>query len=119
MNGDGVVQNVSVTARRSLANALPPALGSSKRSISGTVLETSDSGPRPLEGWFVGWDSGDRVNDQAVVAAWTFTDAAGRFFLCGLPRAELVLLVNNGTARRATTQRLDAVQDSAVTIEIP
>jgi len=50
------------------------------RSVAGTVIETTSSGTRPVSGVFIDYEP---IMD--FPAATTYSDANGRFGLCGLP----------------------------------
>jgi hypothetical protein len=74
-------QIVSTAQRSSTPEAIaPPAPGF--RSISGVIL---DPGQRPLHGAFVDFEP---IED--FPAAFTFSDASGRYLLCGIPDGEKV-----------------------------
>ena len=66
----------------SLANlsAARPQSGPGSRTVSGAVLEATQTGRPPVEGASVGWEG---LFD--IVVAETRSDAAGRYLLCGLP----------------------------------
>ena len=61
----------------------PPAPGF--RSISGVVLEKTDAGTQPVAGAYVAYEWFEDIS-----AAYTFSDAAGRYLLCSVPDGETV-----------------------------
>jgi hypothetical protein len=76
-------QDVTLTSLQNLAsgNSLRPPPVPGTRTISGVVFEVTAAGRQPIEGATVGFEGN---ND--ITSAWTFTDASGRYLLCGLPR---------------------------------
>jgi len=53
------------------------------RTVSGVVLQSTNTGPRPVAGAWVDFEPTLEPLDDWP-AAYTFTDASGRFSLCGL-----------------------------------
>jgi hypothetical protein len=49
------------------------------------VYEVTEAGRRPIEGASVGWEA-----SLDLVVADTWSDAAGRYVLCGLPAGPVV-----------------------------
>jgi hypothetical protein len=87
-------QDVTLTSRENLAagNSIVPPRVPGTRTISGVVFEVTETGRRPVENMSVGWEA-----DMDWVAAWTFTDARGRYLLCGLPETRLTLFAATTT----------------------
>ena len=71
--------DVTLTSTRGPSGA-PAASVPGRRSVTGTVATMTSAGKRPVANATVAWDA---ANDDW--RAWTQTDAAGRFALCGLP----------------------------------
>lgn len=70
--------DVALSARRG-PSGVPSAAVAGRRTVSGTVYTETTSGKLPVANAVVAWDVS---NDD--FRAWTETDAAGRFMLCGL-----------------------------------
>jgi hypothetical protein len=81
-------QDVTVTSRDNLAiaNSLPLPAVPGTRTISGVVFEVTEAGRQPVAEVMVGFEG-----FMDFVSAWTFTDASGRYVLCGLPETSLML----------------------------
>jgi hypothetical protein len=98
------------------ANVLLTGLPSSPntRHVSGTVYEMRDTERRPVAGVWVGWEP---IMDTVV--AETFTDAHGRYRVCGLPRERVeVFAVRIGTYR-PLSQVVEAGGDAVSDFELP
>lgn len=116
--GAEATQDVTLTSRDNIAvgnSSLPPRIPGT-RTISGVVSDVTEAGRQPIEGVWVYFDTGDRVNDQAVFAAWTFTDGSGRYLLCGLPETQLSLHVYHSNFRRGVRQNVEAGSDTVLAI---
>ena len=77
----GLVSRVNLTA--AISESAPGV-----RTVSGTIVEVTSTGEQPVAGASVAFH--DATEDVSV--AWTFSDATGRFALCGLPEQETVSL---------------------------
>jgi hypothetical protein len=98
------------------ANVLLTGLPSSPttRHVSGTVYEMRENERRPVAGVWVGWEP---IMDTVV--AETFTDAQGRYRICGLPRERLeVFAVRIGT-NRPLSQVVETGGDAISDFELP
>src|ERR1700730_12605541 len=69
------------------------------RSVSGTVVEMTATGSQPVAGASVVFGAGSAASGPSAVfepaenpAAYTYSDATGRFALCGLPANDTVYL---------------------------
>ena len=84
VQGDATV-NLQLVAKANLTASTnqPPMPG--LRSVSGVIVETTPLGRQPVAGVFVDFEP---VADSP--AAVTYSDAAGRFLLCGLPQDRAV-----------------------------
>jgi hypothetical protein len=80
INGDAPA-NVQLVVRSAVGSAPMPSLNG-YRTVSGVVLQTSMSFAQPAGGVWVDFEP-DPSTDWP--AAYTVTDASGRFSLCGLP----------------------------------
>ena len=116
--GAEATQDVTLTLRDNIAvgNPSQPPHVPGTRTISGVVSEVTEAGRQPVEGAWVGFNTGDSVNDQAVFAAWTFTDGSGRYLLCGLPETQLSLQVFDSNFRRGVRQNVEAGSDTVLAI---
>jgi hypothetical protein len=100
-----LTMDVALVSRANLtASPMPSAPGF--RSVSGTVVEMTATGSQPVVGASVAAQAG--VNNNVFApsenpAAYTYSDAAGRFALCGLPENATVYLeaygVGSGSAQ--------------------
>ena len=112
-------QDVTLTSAQNLAagNSLRPPHAPGTRTISGIVFESTQAGRQPIEGAWVGFTvdpSGD------IAGAETFSDASGRYLLCGLPETRLTSLfaVKNGYSRDELWKSVDAGSDTTLDIEL-
>jgi hypothetical protein len=87
------------------------------RTISGIVFEITEAGRQPIEGAWVGFTV-DLAGD--VAGAETFSDATGRYLLCGLPETRLTSLfaVKNGYSRDNLWKSVEAGSDTTLDIEL-
>jgi hypothetical protein len=120
VDGADAVQDVVLTSRENLtfSSSYVPLGAPATRTISGVVFEVVDDGERAIEGVWVGWDTGETVNDQQVVAAWTFTDANGRYLLCGLPETPLTLTAYEANFRQPVRTHVAVGSDALFDIEL-
>jgi hypothetical protein len=105
--------DLTLTAK---ANVLLTGLPSSPntRHVSGTVYEMHENGRRRVAGVWVGWEP---IMDTVI--AETFTDAEGRYRICGLPRERLeVFAVRIGTYR-PVSRFVEAGGDARTDFELP
>ena len=98
------------TANVSLARPTP---APNLRSVAGVVFELTPAGRRPVHGATVAWETGF---DGFV--AWTLTDAAGAYFLCDMPRADIDGLFATKAGMVAVAPRIAAGGDAVVDIEM-
>jgi hypothetical protein len=68
------------------------------RSVSGVIVEDTPTGKQPVAGTFVDFEP---LED--FPAAVTYSDAGGRFLLCGLPQTDTVILGASVAGRVAYT----------------
>jgi hypothetical protein len=83
------------------------------RWISGTIVEITPAGKEPVAGAFVDFEPLEDLN-----VANTYTDAAGRFALCGLPQNDSVTL-GAGLAGRVVYAKVPPGQTTGVEITLP
>jgi hypothetical protein len=111
-------RDVTLTSlqNRAAGNSLRPPPVPGTRTVSGIVFEITKTGRQPIEGAWVGFTvdpSGD------VTAAEAFSDASGRYLLCGLPEGRLSLLAaKNGYSRDDMWKSVDAGSDTTLDIEL-
>ena len=93
------VQLVSKENVTSRPDGIP--MTSGFRFVSGRVLENTPEGQRPVQGTFVDYEP-----YMDFPAAWTVTDANGRYLICGIPAdSPAVIGVNvKGVAKYATAE---------------
>jgi len=87
----GRTVDVQLSSAEALSGGVPVSTAGRRR-ISGTVYALTPAGREPTSDVVVAWDMSD--DDYK---AWTQTDSAGRFTLCGLPvdRVHLVAVQGN------------------------
>lgn len=95
----------------SLESVTPPAPG--YRSVSGVIFEKTDAGTRPVAGVFVDFEP-----TMDFPAAVTFSDAAGRYLLCGLLDNETVS-IGAGLGNRVAYVSVPAGRSTGVDIMLP
>jgi hypothetical protein len=83
--GDNATLDLRLTSIANLSSARPKSDPGS-RTVSGIVFETTATGPRPVQGATVGWFA---FFDNGEGMARTFTDAAGFYLLCSLPKSRI------------------------------
>jgi hypothetical protein len=71
-----------------------PAVG--RRSVSGVIYKITDTGRQPVAGAFVDWEPFWEFS-----AAFTYSDAQGRYSLCGVPDASTGAIVASSEKRAA------------------
>jgi hypothetical protein len=84
--------DVQLSSAEALSGGVPVSTAGRRR-ISGTIYALTPDGRQPMSDVIVAWDLSD--DDHK---AWTQTDSAGRFTLCGLPvdgRVHLVAFQGN------------------------
>jgi hypothetical protein len=112
VHGDTTVDLALVSrAALSASSSQPAVVGS--RTVSGVVVETTPTGKQPMAG--VGVDF-EPLED--FPAAITYSDAGGRFLLCGLPRNETVKL-GAGIGGRVAYVNVAPDQSTDVEITLP
>ena len=90
----------------------PPAPGS--RSVTGTIVENTADGPRPLAGVFVDFEP---IMDFPA-AVTSNSDAAGRYMLFGLPDGQTVS-IGAGLGNRVTYVNVAPGRTTGVDIVLP
>jgi hypothetical protein len=118
ISGD-LTLNIALVSRANVTAApmpSPPGL----RSVSGTVVEMTATGLQPVAGAYVTAEAGlDPIfAPSELPAAYTYTDAAGRFALCGLPNAP-VNLEADGVGSASAQVTVAAGQTSNIQIALP
>jgi hypothetical protein len=102
-----LVSKVNLTA--STTESAPAGL----RWVSGTIVEITPTGKQPVAGVFVDFEP---LED--FPAAVTYSDAAGRFALCGLPQNDTVK-VGAGLGNRVTYANVPPGQTTGIEITLP
>jgi hypothetical protein len=95
---DPLEVDVALSSAEGLLNG-PPARVAGRRNVSGTIYTPTSTGKQPVSEAHVAWDlSADNFK------AWTQTDGAGRFVLCGLPmNLSLSIFSQHGRASGLST----------------
>lgn len=108
-------QDVTLTSSQNFAagNSLRPPHVPGTRTVSGIVFEITEAGRQPIEGAWVGFTV-DPEGD--VAAAETFSDATGRYLLCGLPETRLSLFA--GWNGYSYMRSVDAGSDTTLDVEL-
>ena len=105
--------DLRLTSMANLSAARPPS-GPGSRTVSGVVFEDTPTGRQPVEGAWVGWET---LLDTVV--AETRSDAAGRYFLCGLPLGRITgLFALKQGYSSVSYASAEAGTDAVVDIEI-
>ena len=107
--------DVQLVSRANLS-ALPESMAPSApgfRSVSGAVVERTAAGTQPVAGVFVDFEP---VMD--FPAATTFSDATGRYLLCGLPDGQTISL-GAGLGNRVAYINVPPGRTSGVDILLP
>jgi hypothetical protein len=120
VDGADGTQDVTLTSRDDLTagNSRVALHTPGTRIISGVVSEITELGRQPVEGVWLGFETGNTVNDQPVIGAWTFTDGRGGYLLCGLPETQLSLALYESRLRRSVRQNVEAGSDTVLDIEL-
>jgi hypothetical protein len=102
----GLVAKSNVTALATQAAA-------GLRWVSGTIVEIAPTGKQPVAGAFVDFEPLEDLN-----VANTYSDAAGRFALCGLPQNDSVTL-GAGLGGRVAYTSVPPGQTTGIEITLP
>jgi hypothetical protein len=119
ISGD-LTRDVALVSRANVtASPMPSAAG--LRSISGTVVEMTATGSQPVAGASVTAEAGVSLAFAPTEnpAAQTYSDAAGRFTLCGLPANATVTLEAGGVGRASVEVNVAPGQTSDIQITLP
>lgn len=112
IQGDLTIDLALVAKSNVAASAMqapPPGL----RWVSGTIVEFTPTGKAPVAGAFVDFEPGEDLN-----VANTYSDAAGRFALCGLPQNDSVTL-GAGLGSRVAYVTVPPGQTTGIEITLP
>ena len=112
-DGNTRTLNIQLTRYANLSSSTPPTpTAPNTRIVTGLVFKTIDGSRQPVAGAGVDFEP---FND--FLAAFTRTDASGRYLLCGLPMSRIVLGASSTTSN-ATYLMVDAGSDALVDIEL-
>jgi hypothetical protein len=105
--------DVQLVSRANLSASTVQAPATGFRSVSGVIFEDTGAGKRPVAGAYVGFEP---FPDVAV--AFTFSDAAGRYLLCGVPEGQTasIVAVLDG---RITYASVPSGQNTGIDITLP
>lgn len=119
ISGDLTMDLALVSIANLAASPMPSAPGF--RSVSGTVVEMTATGTHPVAGALVtaGASVDITIAPSENAAAYTYSDAAGRFALCGLPANTTVYLEADGVGSRSAQVSVAPGQTSDVQIALP
>jgi len=119
ISGDVTMDLALVSIANLTASPMPSAPGF--RSVSGTVVEMTATGSQPVAGAFVTAEAGVDITiaPSENSAAYTYSDAAGRFALCGLPANTTVYLEADGVGSRSAQVSVAPGQTGDVQIALP
>jgi hypothetical protein len=112
--------DVALVSRANLTASTMPS-GPGLRSVSGTVVEMTATGPHPVASVEVDAAAGDTLDGAPSEgpAAYTYSDAAGRFALCGLPVNDRVCLEAGAGTRFDAFACVAPGQTGDVEIKVP
>lgn len=111
--GDATV-DVQMVSRARLSASTVEAPPAGFRSVSGVIYETTAAGRRPFAGAFVDFEP---VMDFS--AAVTYTDASGRYLLCGVPEGQTGDIVASLGNNRVASAPLPPGQSTGIDITFP
>lgn len=111
----GVSLDVPLTSIASLSTAQPLS-GTGFRTVSGTVFESTPAGRRPVADAAVAAYS--EALYYAEVVAYTRSDAAGRYWLCGLSEGRIPYLVAEKEGYNSNASPVEPGTDTTVDIQI-
>jgi hypothetical protein len=112
-DGNTTTLNIQLTRYANLSSSTPPTLTApNTRIVTGLVFKTVDGSRQPVAGAGVDFEP-----DIDFPAAWTRTDASGRYLLCGLPMSRIELGASS-TSSDATYLTVNDGPDSVVDIEL-
>jgi hypothetical protein len=119
ISGDLTLDIALVSRANVTASPMPSPPGF--RSVSGTVVEMTALGSQPVAGAFVTAEAGVNPSfaPSELPAAYTYSDAAGRFALCGLPANAPVYLEADGVGNASAEVNVAPGQTSDIQITLP
>jgi hypothetical protein len=106
--------DIQLVSKASLSASLVPTPAAGFRAISGTIFANTEAGKQPVAGAFVDFEP---VMD--FPAAITFSDAAGRYLLCGVPEGRTVAIVASSGIHRVAFVTVPAGQSAGIDITLP
>jgi hypothetical protein len=113
--GAGVSLDLRLTSIANLTTAQPLS-GAGSRTVSGTVFESTPAGRRPVV------DAAVSAYSEALYyadpVAYTRSDAAGRYWLCGLSRGRIPYLVAEKEGYSSNASPVEPGTDTTVDIQI-
>ena len=111
VSGDTAVDLALVSKANLTASPMLAAVG--LRGVSGTIVEMTATGKRPVGGVFVDFEP-----TMDFPAAVTYSDGTGRFALCGLPASDTVQL-GAGLGNRVAYVNVPPGQTGDIEITLP
>jgi hypothetical protein len=106
--------DVQLVSKANLSASTAQTPGAGFRSVSGIVFEIKGTGKQPVAGAFVDFEP---IGD--FPAAITFSDAAGRFLLCGLPQDRTLDLGASLGINRVAWVSVPPGQSTGIDITLP
>ena len=107
----GVSLDLQLTSIASLSTAQPVS-GAGSRTVSGTVFESTPAGRRPVADTLVSAYS--EALYYADPVAFTRSDVAGRYWLCGLSQARIPFLGAEKEGYNSNTSTVEAGMDPTI-----
>jgi hypothetical protein len=111
----GVNLDLQLTSIANLSTAQPLS-GAGSRTVSGTVFESTPAGRRPVA------DTAVSAYSEALYyadpVAFTRSDAAGRYLLCGLSQGRIPYLVAEKEGYNSNASPVEPGTDTTVDIQI-
>ena len=108
------IVDVQLVSKANLSASTVPATVAGLRSVSGVIVEINEGRKQPVAGAFVDFEP---LED--FPAAITYSDAAGRFLLCGLPQDERVFLGASSGVNRVAYLWVPPGQTGGIEITLP
>ena len=113
--GAGVSLDLRLTSIASLSTAQPVS-GAGSRTVSGTVFESTPAGRRPVADTLV--SAYEEALYYADAVAFTRSDAAGRYLLCGLSMGRIPFLVAEKEGYNSSSVPVEPGTDTTFDIQL-
>ena len=106
--------DLQLVSRANLSASTGQALASGFRSVSGVIFEITGAGKQPVAGAYVDFEP-----HMDFPAAITFSDAGGRYLLCGVPEGRTVDILAALGIQRVAWVSVPSGQSTGIDITLP